>query len=53
LETERACLADCRSHGVPLLINDRIDVGLASDAAGVQYSMQSDMPARSIACTVY
>ncbi|KAJ6927990.1 hypothetical protein NC651_011870 [Populus alba x Populus x berolinensis] len=29
----KTCLADCRSHGVPLLINDRIDD--ASDATGV------------------
>ncbi|KAK4401972.1 Thiamine biosynthetic bifunctional enzyme, chloroplastic [Sesamum angolense] len=35
----------CRSHGVPLLINDRIDIALACDADGVHVG-QSDMPAR-------
>ncbi|CAK7357058.1 unnamed protein product [Dovyalis caffra] len=44
LETAKACLAVCRSYGVPLLINDRIDVALASDADGVHVG-QSDMPA--------
>ncbi|KAG5248486.1 THIAMINE REQUIRING family protein [Salix suchowensis] len=44
LETAKSCLAVCRSHGVPLLINDRIDVALASDADGVHVG-QSDMPA--------
>lgn len=33
----------CRRHGVPLLINDRIDVALACDADGVHVG-QSDMP---------
>ncbi|KAB5563718.1 hypothetical protein DKX38_003772 [Salix brachista] len=44
LETAKSCLVVCRSHGVPLLINDRIDVALASDADGVHVG-QSDMPA--------
>lgn len=44
LETAKSCLAVCRSHGVPLLINDRVDVALASDADGVHVG-QSDMPA--------
>lgn len=35
----------CRFHGVPLLINDRVDVALACDADGVHVG-QSDMPAR-------
>lgn len=35
----------CHQHGVPLLINDRIDVALACDADGVHVG-QSDMPAR-------
>lgn len=34
----------CRFHGVPLLINDRIDVALACDADGVHVG-QCDMPA--------
>ncbi|XP_015061675.1 thiamine biosynthetic bifunctional enzyme TH1, chloroplastic isoform X1 [Solanum pennellii] len=44
LEAAKACLKICRVHGVPLLINDRIDVALASDADGVHIG-QSDMPA--------
>lgn len=42
-----ACLEICRSHGVPLLINDRVDVALACDADGVHVG-QSDMPARVV-----
>ncbi|KAM3377692.1 thiamine biosynthetic bifunctional enzyme TH1, chloroplastic isoform X1 [Capsicum galapagoense] len=45
LEAAKACLKICRVHGVPLLINDRIDVALASDADGVHIG-QSDMPAQ-------
>ncbi|KAK8952056.1 hypothetical protein KSP39_PZI004554 [Platanthera zijinensis] len=37
------CVAICRSYGVPLLINDRVDVALACDADGVHVG-QSDMP---------
>lgn len=33
----------CREHGVPLLINDRIDVALACNADGIHVG-QSDMP---------
>ncbi|KAM2812008.1 hypothetical protein COP1_044580 [Malus domestica] len=44
LETAKSCLQICRAYGVPLLINDRIDVALASDADGVHIG-QSDMPA--------
>ncbi|KAJ4717337.1 thiamine biosynthetic bifunctional enzyme TH1, chloroplastic-like [Melia azedarach] len=44
LEAAQACLEICRPHGVPLLINDRIDVALACDADGVHIG-QSDMPA--------
>ncbi|CAN1804890.1 Thiamine biosynthetic bifunctional enzyme BTH1, chloroplastic [Linum perenne] len=43
IETAKACLKICRSYKVPLLINDRIDVALASDADGVHVG-QSDMP---------
>ncbi|KAM5574392.1 thiamine biosynthetic bifunctional enzyme TH1, chloroplastic [Rosa sericea] len=43
LEAAKLCLQICRSHGVPLLINDRIDVALACDADGVHIG-QSDMP---------
>ncbi|KAK9287311.1 hypothetical protein L1049_015724 [Liquidambar formosana] len=47
LEAAKACLAICRSNGVPLLINDRIDVALACDADGMHVG-QSDMPARVV-----
>ncbi|KAL1358312.1 hypothetical protein HN51_003610 [Arachis hypogaea] len=45
IESAKACLKICHSYGVPLLINDRIDVALACDADGVHVG-QSDMPAR-------
>ncbi|KAK4476847.1 hypothetical protein RD792_016009 [Penstemon davidsonii] len=45
LEAAKACLEVCRHHGVPFLINDRIDVALACDADGVHVG-QSDMPVR-------
>ncbi|XP_010246308.1 PREDICTED: thiamine biosynthetic bifunctional enzyme TH1, chloroplastic isoform X2 [Nelumbo nucifera] len=44
-KTAEECLEMCRSYGVPLLINDRVDVALAIDADGVHIG-QSDMPAR-------
>lgn len=50
LEAAKKCLEICRSHNVPFLINDRIDIALACDADGVHVG-QSDMPvcvARSI-----
>lgn len=46
LEAAKACLEICHPHGVPLLINDRIDIALACDADGVHLG-QSDMPART------
>lgn len=45
VDAAKECLKICRSYGVPLLINDRIDVALACDADGVHVG-QSDMPAR-------
>lgn len=33
----------CREYGVPLIINDRIDIALAADADGVHLG-QTDMP---------
>ncbi|CAL1352604.1 unnamed protein product [Linum trigynum] len=45
IETAKACLEICRPYKVPLLINDRIDVALASDADGVHLG-QSDTPAQ-------
>lgn len=50
IEMAKSCMDICRSKGVPLLINDRVDVALACDADGVHVG-QSDMPvcaARSI-----
>ncbi|KAM6554288.1 hypothetical protein CsatB_015050 [Cannabis sativa] len=45
VEAAKSCLEICRSHGVPFLINDRVDVALACDADGVHVG-QSDMPVR-------
>ncbi|KAJ1419985.1 Thiamine phosphate synthase/TenI [Sesbania bispinosa] len=45
IDAAKVCLNICRSYGVPLLINDRIDVALACDADGVHVG-QSDMPVR-------
>ncbi|CAA6667799.1 unnamed protein product [Spirodela intermedia] len=44
VEAARACVEICRPRGVPLLINDRVDVALACGADGVHVG-QSDMPA--------
>ncbi|XAR56333.1 Thiamine-phosphate diphosphorylase [Bertholletia excelsa] len=44
LEAAKACIKICHSYGIPLLINDRIDIALACDADGVHVG-QSDMPA--------
>ncbi|XVE49097.1 hypothetical protein DITRI_Ditri01bG0054700 [Diplodiscus trichospermus] len=43
-ESAKACLDICRSRGVPLLINDCVDVAIACDADGLHVG-QSDMPA--------
>ncbi|XP_073225111.1 thiamine biosynthetic bifunctional enzyme TH1, chloroplastic isoform X2 [Cicer arietinum] len=43
VDAAKVCLKICHSYGVPLLINDRIDVALACDADGVHVG-QSDMP---------
>lgn len=43
LEAAKTCRQICRRHGVPFLINDRIDIALACDADGVHIG-QSDMP---------
>ncbi|KAK4789076.1 hypothetical protein SAY86_020395 [Trapa natans] len=47
IEAAKSCMEVCRSYGVPLLINDRVDVALACDADGVHVG-QSDMPARLV-----
>ncbi|KAL9268696.1 Thiamine biosynthetic bifunctional enzyme BTH1, chloroplastic-like protein [Drosera capensis] len=44
LEAAKSCVAVCHTRGVPVLINDRIDIALASHADGVHIG-QSDMPA--------
>uniref|UniRef100_A0A7N0UHX1 thiamine phosphate synthase n=1 Tax=Kalanchoe fedtschenkoi TaxID=63787 RepID=A0A7N0UHX1_KALFE len=45
VEAAYKCLEICHEFGVPLLINDRVDVALACNADGVHVG-QSDMPAR-------
>ncbi|XP_073049127.1 thiamine biosynthetic bifunctional enzyme TH1, chloroplastic isoform X2 [Primulina eburnea] len=45
LEAAKTCRQICSHHGIPFLINDRIDIALACDADGVHIG-QSDMPAR-------
>lgn len=47
LEKAKECVAICHSSGVPILINDRVDVALACDADGVHVG-QSDMPTRAV-----
>lgn len=44
IENALALLDLCRTHNVPLVINDRVDVALAVDADGVHVG-QDDMPA--------
>lgn len=43
IEAAKECVSICHSKGVPILINDRVDVALASDADGVHVG-QFDMP---------
>ena len=43
IEVAKRMLAVCREAGVPLIVNDRIDVALAADADGVHLG-QSDFP---------
>ncbi|XP_021718433.1 thiamine biosynthetic bifunctional enzyme TH1, chloroplastic-like isoform X2 [Chenopodium quinoa] len=43
IEAAKECVSICHSKGVPILINDRVDVALASVADGVHVG-QSDMP---------
>jgi hydroxymethylpyrimidine kinase/phosphomethylpyrimidine kinase/thiamine-phosphate diphosphorylase len=47
LEAAKACMEICKSSGVPLLINDRVDIALACNADGVHVG-QSDISAREI-----
>lgn len=43
-QTSKKVKAICDAHKVPLIINDRVDIALAVDAAGVHIG-QSDLPA--------
>ena len=43
IETARAMLAVCRRLGIPLIVNDRLDVALAVGAGGVHLG-QDDFP---------
>jgi thiamine-phosphate pyrophosphorylase len=43
IEVAKRMAAVCRQAGVPLIVNDRIDVAIASDADGVHLG-QSDFP---------
>ena len=47
LREARAALEVCRAAGVPLLINDRVDVALAVGADGVHVG-QDDLPAAAV-----
>ncbi|TPX32279.1 hypothetical protein SmJEL517_g04578 [Synchytrium microbalum] len=47
IELARSIKAICKEAGVPLLINDRIDVALAIDADGVHIG-QDDMPLTAV-----
>ncbi|KAG8051232.1 hypothetical protein GUJ93_ZPchr0009g842 [Zizania palustris] len=47
LEAAKACMVICKSSGVPLLINDRVDIALACKADGVHVG-QSDMSASEV-----
>lgn len=46
-ETALKVKAVTRYYGVPLLINDRVDIALAADADGVHLG-QSDLPAQAV-----
>ncbi|KAI4977969.1 hypothetical protein ZWY2020_014523 [Hordeum vulgare] len=47
LEAAKACMEICKSSGVSLLINDRVDIALACNADGVHVG-QSDISAREV-----
>lgn len=46
LETARRVAARCRDAGVAFIVNDRVDVALAAEAAGVHVG-QDDLPAEA------
>ncbi|CAM0954811.1 unnamed protein product [Alopecurus aequalis] len=47
LGSAKACMEICKCSGVPLLINDRVDIALACNADGVHVG-QSDISAREV-----
>lgn len=47
IERAKVVHQKCREKGVPLIINDRVDVALAIDADGVHVG-QDDMPAKKV-----
>jgi len=47
LEVGREMRALCREHGVPFIVNDRVDVALLLDADGVHVG-QDDLPASEV-----
>lgn len=51
IERAQAVKAILQGTGVPLIINDRVDVALAVDADGVHLG-QSDMPAETARCLI-
>ncbi len=46
-DTARALVPMCASKGIPLLVNDRVDVALVSGAAGVHVGMR-DLPVADV-----
>jgi len=46
-DTAKKIITITDTHNIPLIINDRVDIALAIDAAGVHVG-QSDMPARVV-----
>ncbi|MBP0574305.1 thiamine phosphate synthase, partial [Mycobacterium tuberculosis] len=47
VETARRLIAVLRPRGIPLIVNDRVDVAVAADADGVHVG-QSDLDARDV-----
>jgi thiamine-phosphate pyrophosphorylase len=47
VEEARALVAELRPRGIPLIVNDRVDVALAADADGVHVG-QDDLPAADV-----
>lgn len=46
-EEARALVAELRPRGIPLIVNDRVDVALAADADGIHVG-QEDLPAADV-----